>query len=177
MKYASLRKYVDPADEQKLRFKKPLWFRVNGGIGFLLSSAISLTAIDVFIGGMIRQHQTEFLAWFLCIVFFVLPFVLMSWACLFLMGPEETILDLTTRTYTIRRGAFLFPKTSHGSFKDVLDVRVATYGAKSGGNSHVRLEWKSKRRYSTLDILNDYAIASEFGWQLADELGVAFRDN
>ena len=87
------------------------------------------------------------------------------------------MLDFSTRTYSIQRGAFPFPQTTHGSFEDIKGVWLTSSGTKTGVNNRVLLEWKMKRRESILDIITKYPVASELGWQLADELGVAFRDN
>ena len=178
MKYESLRKYADPSDDQKLLFKRPLWRKAHGFMGFLMCLAILIGTIDAFIFGMIRQHQTDPLAWLLVIVFFILPFVLMAWFCLLMMGPDDITLDFSKCTYFLRRSPLLFPGTICGSFEDIKRIsKVNMSDGKTGSNYQVRLEWKPKRQNGILVFAFDSPTASEIGWQLADELDVAFRDN
>ena len=82
MKYASLKNHADPNDEQKLRFKRPLWLRINGRIGVLLFLLLTVATAYATLSEPISRHQPPLnwlLSWLLWITFFVLPFPLMAW--------------------------------------------------------------------------------------------------
>jgi len=175
---AALTKYVDPANEQKVLFKRPLSLRIFGGVGFSFFFPLTVFGLVEMVSGMIYQHQNDWRAYFLVLIICPIPFLFLIFGCLYLMGAEDTAFDFSSRTYTVKRGFFMFPRTMQGSFDDIQRISILnTSDAKTNLGIQVRLVRKLKRRDSILGYISDYPTASELGWQLADQLGMAFREN